>query len=83
VTDKFLDAKLKYLGHVPRDEDLPRAVRVQQPVVELYPRAPASRALTALCDAFLASEPPSLPSGGVKLFWQQILKGQTAAHATG
>jgi flagellar biosynthesis protein FlhG len=79
VTDKFLDAKLKYLGHVPRDEDLPRAVRVQQPVVELYPRAPASRALSALCDAFLASEPPALPSGGVKLFWQQILKGQEHA----
>ncbi len=79
VTDKFLDAKLKYLGHVPRDEDLPRAVRVQQPVVELYPRAPASRALHALCDAFLASEPPALPSGGVKLFWQQILKGQERA----
>ncbi len=76
VTDRFLDARLRYLGNVPRDEDLPRAVRVQQPLVELYPRAPASRALSALCDALLASEPPALPSGGVKLFWQQILKGQ-------
>jgi len=76
VTDRFLEAKLRYLGHVPRDEDLPRAVRVQQPLVELYPRAPASRALSTLCDALLASEPPTLHSGGVKLFWQQILKSQ-------
>jgi flagellar biosynthesis protein FlhG len=76
VTDRFLDAKLKYLGHVPRDEDLPRAVRVQQPLVELYPRAPASRALSALCDALLATEPPAALPGGIKLFWQQILRGQ-------
>jgi flagellar biosynthesis protein FlhG len=76
VTDRFLDARLKYLGNVPRDEDLPRAVRVQQPLVELYPRAPASRALSALCDTLLASEPPALLPGGVKLFWQQILRSR-------
>jgi len=76
VTDRFLDAKLRYLGHVPRDEDLARAVRVQQPLVELYPRSPASRALSTLCETLLASEPPSLSAGGVKLFWQQMLRGQ-------
>jgi flagellar biosynthesis protein FlhG len=76
VTDRFLDARLKYLGNVPRDEDLPRAVRVQQPLVELYPRSPASRALSVLCDALLASQPPTSLPGGVKLFWQQLLRGQ-------
>ncbi len=76
VTTRFLDAKLRYLGHIPRDEDLPRAVRVQQPLVELYPRAPASRALSALCDSLLSSESPAELQGGLKLFWQQILKAQ-------
>ncbi len=76
VTERFLDAKLRYLGHVPRDEDLPRAMRVQQPLVELYPRSPASRALSALCDALLASEPPVALQGGMKLFWQHILRAQ-------
>jgi len=76
VTDRFLDARLKYLGNVPRDEDLPRAVRVQQPLVELYPRSPASRALSVLCDALLTSQPPTSLPGGVKLFWQQLLRGQ-------
>jgi flagellar biosynthesis protein FlhG len=76
VTDRFLDAKLKYMGNVPRDEDLPRAVRVQQPLVELYPRSPASRALSVLCDTLLASEPPAVLQGGVKLFWQQILRNR-------
>jgi flagellar biosynthesis protein FlhG len=74
VTDRFLDARLVYLGHVPRDEDLTRALKVQQPLVELYPRSPASRALSALADQLLLSKPPEVLPGGVKLFWQQLLE---------
>jgi flagellar biosynthesis protein FlhG len=74
VTERFLTAKLTYLGHVPRDENLQRAVQVQQPVVDLYPRSPASRALQTLCDSLLAATPPAALQGGVKLFWQQLLK---------
>ncbi|MBK9518785.1 MAG: MinD/ParA family protein [Anaeromyxobacter sp.] len=74
VTERFLPAKLTYLGHVPRDENLQRAVQVQQPVVDLYPRSPASRALQVLADALLASPAPAALQGGVKLFWQQLLE---------
>jgi flagellar biosynthesis protein FlhG len=74
VTERFLPAKLTYLGHVPRDENLQRAVQVQQPVVDLYPRSPASRALQTLCEALLASPAPEALEGGVKLFWQQLLE---------
>jgi len=74
VTERFLTAKLSYLGHVPRDENLQRAVQVQQPVVDLYPRSPASRALQALVETLLASPAPEALQGGVKLFWQQLLK---------
>jgi flagellar biosynthesis protein FlhG len=74
VTERFLPARLTYLGHVPRDENLQRAVQVQQPVVDLYPRSPASRALQVLADALLATPAPAALQGGVKLFWQQLLK---------
>jgi flagellar biosynthesis protein FlhG len=74
VTERFLSARLNYLGHVPRDENLQRALQVQQPVVDLYPRAPSSRALGALAEALLAAEPPRALHGGVKLFWQQLLR---------
>lgn len=74
VTERFLPAKLTYLGHVPRDENLQRAVQVQQPVVDLYPRSPASRALQVLADTLLATPAPAALQGGVKLFWQQLLK---------
>ncbi len=78
VTDRFLSARLSYLGSVPRDESLLRALQVQQPVVELYPRAPASRALAALSEALLASPPPRALPGGVKLFWQRFLEERAA-----
>jgi flagellar biosynthesis protein FlhG len=74
VTERFLAARVSYLGHVPRDENLQRALQVQQPVVDLYPRAPSSRALATLADALLTSEPPRALHGGVKLFWQQLLR---------
>lgn len=74
VTERFLSAKLTYLGNVPRDENLQRALQVQQPLVDLYPRAPASRALATLADTLLGSAPPRALPGGVKLFWQQLLR---------
>jgi flagellar biosynthesis protein FlhG len=74
VTERFLSAKVCYLGHVPRDENLQRALQVQQPVVDLYPRAPSSRALATLSETLLAAEPPRALHGGVKLFWQQLLR---------
>jgi len=74
VTERFLSAKVVYLGHVPRDENLQRALQVQQPVVDLYPRAPSSRALAQLAETLLAAEPPRALHGGVKLFWQQLLR---------
>jgi flagellar biosynthesis protein FlhG len=78
VTERFLSARLSYLGSVPRDESLLRALQVQQPVVDLYPRAPASRALSALSEALLAAPPPRALPGGVKLFWQRFLEERAA-----
>lgn len=46
--DRFLDVGLRYLGMVPADEALKRAVRRQQAVVECYPSSPAGRAFKEL-----------------------------------
>jgi flagellar biosynthesis protein FlhG len=78
VTERFLSARLSYLGSVPRDESLLRALQVQQPVVDLYPRAPASRSLSALAEALLGAQPPRALPGGVKLFWQRFLEDRAA-----
>ena len=58
VTGKFLDADIKYLGQVPRDECLTRALAVQKPFVDLYPGAPAARALEVIYDRLMESAAP-------------------------
>jgi flagellar biosynthesis protein FlhG len=72
VTERFLSARVSYLGSVPHDESLPLALRAQQPFVELYPRSPASRGLGAIFETLLANPPPELP-GGMTFFWRRLL----------
>jgi flagellar biosynthesis protein FlhG len=72
VTDRFLTARVSFLGHVPRDENLQRALMAQRPVVQLFPRSPASRALQALSDRLLDRSPPASLQGGLKFLWQRI-----------
>ena len=44
VVNKFLGMEMEYLGAIPYDEYLPRAVMQQQPVSLAYPDAPSARA---------------------------------------
>jgi flagellar biosynthesis protein FlhG len=48
VTDRFLDVHVGYLGHVPWDEYLKKAVRKQCAVVEAFPRSKSAIALKEL-----------------------------------
>jgi flagellar biosynthesis protein FlhG len=70
VAAQFLNVTLDYLGPVPYDKAVSRAVRQQRPLLELYPTAPASRGLmriAALLDQpaarLSALAPPSAPGG--------------------
>jgi len=74
VTDRFLQARLSFLGHIPRDENLQRALMAQRPVVDLYPRTPSSRALESICDRLLAATPQTDLNGGLKFLWQRLLR---------
>jgi flagellar biosynthesis protein FlhG len=79
VTSRFLGAHLSYLGAIPRDESLPRALHARRPLVDLYPRSSASRALDAIYEKIVASAPPSTLDGGVRLFWRQLLRERTGS----
>ncbi len=72
VTDRFLTARVSFLGHVPRDENLQRALMAQRPVVELFPRSPCSRALQDLAKVLLARAPSPSLQGGLKFLWQRL-----------
>lgn len=74
VTRRFLKARLKLLGFVPRDENIHRAVLMQRPVVTAFPQSPASRALNAVADKLLSQPPPPGSVGGLKFLWHRLLR---------
>ncbi len=56
---------IRYLGHVPDDQNVRRAAMAQRPLVELAPTSPASRAFDRITDALLEQTVRS--SGGVSI----------------
>jgi flagellar biosynthesis protein FlhG len=72
VTDRFLTARLTFLGHVPRDENVQRALMAQRPVVELFPRSLYSRALQDISRDLLGRPSPPSLQGGLKFLWQRL-----------
>jgi len=76
VTERFLgeEVVLDYLGFIPHDEAVPRAVCQQQPVLALYPQTPASRAFLRLAQKLWEGPPPPRLDSGIKFFWRRMMQ---------
>ncbi|MCX7822997.1 MAG: MinD/ParA family protein [Syntrophobacterales bacterium] len=73
VADHFLDGiSLDYIGSVPKDPHIPKAIMHQKAVIELFPKAPSSQAFMQIAKRLLSSS-PQLDHGSVKLFWKKLL----------
>jgi flagellar biosynthesis protein FlhG len=81
VAEKFLDVTLNYMGSVPYDEWLKRAVRRQRAVVDAYPSCPSAKAFVELAGK---ADRWSLPQGarGHLEFFVERLVQRSAAGAT-
>ncbi|MFT7287559.1 MAG: flagellar biosynthesis protein FlhG [Halieaceae bacterium] len=78
VCDRFLDVHLGYLGAVPRDEYLRRAVRAQSPVICDYPRSTSARAFTEVAKR-IAQLPVREGSGGLGFFMERMVEYRSGA----
>lgn len=76
VVTQFLDGSLEYLGMLPQDSMLEKAVRTQKPVAISYPDAKASRAFEALTVNLLEDREVKLQTrwGIAQLFTNLISK---------
>ncbi|MBF0236096.1 MAG: MinD/ParA family protein [SAR324 cluster bacterium] len=79
VTHDFLNVQLHYAGFVIRDPTLIKAVRMQKPLLEIFPNAPASKCLMALAkqiennyDRGIAGVPLEQENSGK--FWDRFLQ---------
>ena len=74
VTDQYLDVMLNYMGSIPYDEQLRKAVRSQKPVVEAYPRSRVSQAFKNLAKKADNWPVPSGVSGDLQFFVERLIQ---------
>ena len=77
VSDRFLDVALNYLGHVPYDEHLLKAVKRQKAVVEAFPRSRAAQAFQKLSKKVNNWPAPRASGGHLEFFVERLVSGTT------
>ncbi|PIU31496.1 MAG: flagellar synthesis regulator FleN [Syntrophobacteraceae bacterium CG07_land_8_20_14_0_80_61_8] len=74
VAEHFLDGlALSYLGAIPFDYSLHKAVMQQRSLLEAFPSAAASKAFTVLAEV-LEKEQPQTNFGNINFFWKRLLQ---------
>lgn len=80
VCERFLDVTLQYLGHVPFDENVRKAVQKQKALLEFAPTSKASLAIRALAKAVDQWPLPSAPTGRLEFFVERLLHAANARY---
>lgn len=74
LCNRNLDVRLEYLGALPFDPSVGRAVMRGQPVSDAYPDSPFSQAMVRVADRFLASTQRDARPGTSQIFWRRLLR---------
>jgi flagellar biosynthesis protein FlhG len=74
VAARFLDTTLEYVGEIPEDQTLRRAIREQRPVIEAYPSCPSARAFKKLAGKADKWAVPPGPRGNLEFFVERLVR---------
>ena len=74
VTERFLDATLQYVGNVPFDDNLRKAIQRQRSVMEMAPRSKAALAFQSLAEKVDRWPLPTTPSGHPEFFVERLVR---------
>jgi len=77
VSERFLDVALEYIGHVPFDEQLQKAVKRQKAVVEAFPRSRSAQAFQTLSKKVNKWPLPVQSGGHLEFFVEKLVQGST------
>ena len=81
VAERFLNISLDYIGYIPFDESVRKAVRAQRAFVDIYPNGIASKQIAEIATKF--SEPGNTIKGSLQFFIGNLLSaGPAAAQRT-
>jgi len=81
AAEKFLTISLDYLGFLPYDEDIPKAVRAQKPFIDLYGDNFAARQLREMALRF--GKRKDLVKGNIQFFIGSLLAAPPAPDSRG
>jgi len=73
VTGKFLDVTVEYVGEIPDDSYMRKAIREQRPVAESYPSSPSGRAFKNLARKADTWPVPAGPRGNLEFFVERLV----------
>lgn len=75
AAERFLNISLDYLGYIPVDDSIQKAVRAQKAFIDIYPRSIASMNLLEIASK-LNDDNRSKVKGTLQLFLGNLLKGE-------
>lgn len=75
VTDRFLDVALQYVGSIPYDESVRKAVQSQRAVIEMFPNSKAALAYRRLAQKTLSWPVLNSPRGHLEFFVERLVQG--------
>jgi len=79
VTDRYLDVMLNFMGSIPYDDNLRKAVRAQKPVVQAFPRSRAAQTFKNLAKKADNWPVPEGASGHLQFFVERLI--QFSSHS--
>ena len=74
VTDRYLDTMLSYMGSIPYDEQLRKAVRAQKPVIQAHPRSRSAQTFKNLAKKADNWPVPEGLGGHLQFFVEQLIQ---------
>jgi flagellar biosynthesis protein FlhG len=74
VTDRYLDVMLSFMGSIPYDDSLRKAVRSQKPVVHAFPRSTSAQAFKNLAKKADNWPVPDGASGHLQFFVERLVR---------
>jgi flagellar biosynthesis protein FlhG len=66
---------LEYVGYIPKDSKLAKAVRQQSTVTTRYPESTSSQGFSELARRLMAASSETAPDGNIRFFWKKLVTG--------
>jgi len=73
ATNHFLDLPIEYLGYIPYDQNVTRAVKKQRLLAEAFPDSKAIKSMSKIVKALCRKEPNDPENSTIKFFGRPII----------